>query len=107
VHLFAAFSLRNRALIALVTIVAAFFGAIAAGALKQELIPPVQLPQLAVVSTYAGASPAVVSDRVSRPIEQAVRGIQGLDSTSSTSTTGSSTVTADFTYGTNLDAAEQ
>ncbi|MGN6743863.1 MAG: efflux RND transporter permease subunit, partial [Amnibacterium sp.] len=106
-HLFAAFSLRNRALIALVTIVAAFFGAIAAGALKQELVPSVQLPQLAIVSTYTGASPAVVSERVSRPIEQAVRGIEGLDSTSSTSTTGSSTVTADFTYGTNLDQAEQ
>ncbi|HEY8318179.1 MAG TPA: efflux RND transporter permease subunit [Amnibacterium sp.] len=106
-HLFAAFSLRNRALIALVTIVAAFFGAIAATALKQELIPSVQLPQLAVVSTYTGASPAVVSERVSRPIEQTIRGIEGLDSTSSTSTTGSSTVTADFAYGTNLDQAEQ
>ena len=106
-HLFAAFSLRNRALIALVTIVAAFFGALAAGALKQELIPSVQLPQLAIVSTYTGASPAVVSERVSRPIEQAVRGIEGLDTTSSTSSTGSSTVTASFVYGTNLDDAQQ
>jgi hydrophobic/amphiphilic exporter-1 (mainly G- bacteria), HAE1 family len=107
VHLFAAFSLRNRALIALVTIVAAVFGVLATQSLKEELIPSVQFPQLAVVSTYTGASPQVVSDRVSRPIEQALRGINGLESTSSTSTTGSSTVNASFTYGTNLDAAEQ
>ncbi|MDQ1512188.1 MAG: hypothetical protein QOC59_30 [Microbacteriaceae bacterium] len=106
-HLLAAFSLRNRALIALVTIVAAFFGVIAASSLKEELIPSVQFPQLAVVSRYPGATPAVVSKRVSAPIEQAIRGISGLETTSSTSTTGSSTVSASFTYGTDLGAAEQ
>lgn len=106
-HLLAAFSLRNRALIALVVVVAAFFGVVAAGSLKEELIPDIQLPQLAIVSTYQGAAPAVVSDRVSAPIEQAVRGIQGLNDTSSTSTTGSSTVSASFQYGTDLDGAEQ
>lgn len=106
-HLLAAFSLRNRALVALVTVVAAFFGLLATQSLKEELIPSVQFPQLAVVSTYTGASPQVVSDRVSRPIEQAVRGISGLESTTSTSTTGSSTVSASFTYGTDLGAAEQ
>ena len=106
-HLLAAFSLRNRALIALVTLVAAFFGAIAAGSLKEELIPSVQFPQLAVVSTFTGATPAVVSKRVSVPIEQAIRGISGLESTSSTSTTGASTVNASFTYGTDLGSAEQ
>ena len=107
VQLFAAFSLRNRALIALVTVVAAFFGVVATGSLKQELIPSVQFPQLAVVSTYRGASPPVVQERVSRPLEQAIRGIQGVEDTSSTSSTGSSTVSASFRYGTDLDAAEQ
>ncbi len=106
-HLLAAFSLRNRALIALITIVAAFFGLLATGNLKEELIPSVQFPQLAVVSTYTGATPTVVSDQVTQPIEQAIRGISGLETTSSTSSTGSSTINASFTYGTDLDAAEQ
>jgi HAE1 family hydrophobic/amphiphilic exporter-1 len=107
VQLFAAFSLRNRALIALVTIVAAFFGVLATTGLRQELIPSITLPQLAVVSTYRGASPEIVSERVSRPIEQAVRGIRGVEDTSSQSSTGSSTVSIGFTYGTDLDNAEQ
>jgi HAE1 family hydrophobic/amphiphilic exporter-1 len=107
VQLFAAFSLRNRALIALVTIVAAFFGVLATTGLRQELIPSITLPQLAVVSTYRGASPEIVSERVSRPIEQAVRGIRGVEDTSSQSSTGSSTVSIDFSYGTDLDSAEQ
>ncbi|MFD1720642.1 efflux RND transporter permease subunit [Amnibacterium endophyticum] len=105
-HLLAAFSLRNRSLIALVTIVAAVFGVLATGSLRQELIPSVQFPQLAIVSSYTGASPAVVAERVSRPLEQAVRGIRGVESTSSQSSTGASTVSVSFTYGTDLDAAE-
>ena len=107
VQLFAAFSLRNRALIALITVVAAFFGVLATTGLRQELIPSITLPQLAVVSTYRGASPEIVSERVSRPIEQAVRGIRGVEDTSSTSSTGSSTVSIGFAYGTDLDNAEQ
>lgn len=106
-HLFAAFSLRNRALIALVTVVAAFFGVLATTGLKQELIPSIQLPQLAVISTYRGASPTIVSERVSKPIEQAVRGIQDVDTTSARSSTGTSTVSISFAYGTDLNSAEQ
>ncbi|WP_162850681.1 efflux RND transporter permease subunit [Amnibacterium kyonggiense] len=106
-QILAAFSLRNRALIALVTVVAAFFGVLATTGLRQELIPSIQFPQLAVVSTYRGASPEIVSERVSKPIEQAVRGIRGVDTTSSTSATGSSTVSISFAFGTDLDNAEQ
>ncbi|MFT4230953.1 MAG: efflux RND transporter permease subunit [Microbacterium sp.] len=100
-------SLRNRALIALVTIVAAIFGALALVNLKQELIPSIEFPQLSIVSTYAGASPEVVDNDVSTPIETAVQGIPGLESTSATSTTNASVVQTSFTYGTDLVTAEQ
>ncbi|MBW4041320.1 MAG: efflux RND transporter permease subunit [Acidobacteria bacterium] len=106
-QIFAAFSLRNRALIALITVVAAFFGVLATTGLRQELIPSIQFPQLAVVSAYRGASPQIVNERVSKPIEQAVRGIRGVDTTSSQSSTGSSTVSISFTFGTDLNTAEQ
>ena len=67
-HLFSVFSLRNRALIALVTIVVGLFGGIALTSLKQELIPSLSLPQLFIVTSYPGASPEVVNDDVSTPI---------------------------------------
>nr|WP_199861884.1 efflux RND transporter permease subunit [Frigoribacterium sp. CFBP 8766] len=101
------FSLRNRALIALVTIVVAVFGGIALTSLKQELAPNVQFPQIAIVSSYPGATPEVVNDDVSTPIEQAVQIIPGLEGTTATSSTSQSTVSAEFTYGTDLGAAEQ
>ncbi|WP_285063740.1 efflux RND transporter permease subunit [Frigoribacterium sp. ME-P-080] len=106
-HLLSVFSLRNRALIALVTIVVAVFGGIALTSLKQELAPNVQFPQIAIVSSYPGATPEVVNEDVSTPIEQAVQIIPGLEGTSATSSTSQSTVSAEFTYGTDLDSAEQ
>lgn len=104
--LLAAFSMRNRALIALVTIVAAIFGGLAITSLKQELIPSVEIPQISIVTVYQGASPDVVNTDVSTPVETAIQGITGLDSTSSTSSTGLSVVTASFVYGTDLTFAQ-
>lgn len=103
----AVLSLKNRALIALVTIVAALFGGLALTSLKQELIPSIEFPQLAVVTTYPGASPEVVEADVSTPIENAIQGVEGLESTTATSTTNASIVSASFTYGTDLATAEQ
>ena len=106
-HKLANFSLANRALIALVTIVAAIFGGLALTNLKQELIPSIQIPQFVIVTNYPGASPEVVSNSVSNPIEKAIQTVPGLESTTSTSSTGVSMVVAAFDYGTNLQTAEQ
>ncbi len=103
----AVLSLKNRALIALITIVAAIFGGLALTSLKQELIPSIEFPQLSIVTTYPGASPEVVSNDVSTPIETAIQGVPGLESTTATSTTNASIVQASFTYGTDLATAEQ
>ena len=106
-HLLSVFSLRNRALIALLTIVIGVFGAIALTSLKQELIPSIQLPSVYIVTSYPGASPAVVNNDVSTPIETAIQGVENLDSTTATSNTNSSTVTASFDYGTDIATSEQ
>lgn len=103
----AVLSLRNRALIALITIVAAVFGGLALTNLKQELIPSLELPSLVVMTTYPGASPEVVENDVSTPIETAIQGVPGLEGTSATSTTNASIIQATFTYGENLATAEQ
>jgi len=107
VHLFSVFSLRNRALIALVTIVIGVFGGVALTSLKQELFPTLALPQIFVITSYPGASPAVVDKDVSTPIEAAIQRVAGLDSTTATSTANVSSVTAAFDYGTNIATAEQ
>ena len=106
-HLLSVFSLRNRALIALITVVVAVFGGISLTLFKQELIPSLSLPSVYIVTSYPGASPDVVSKDVSTPIESAIQGIENLDSTTATSNTASSIVTASFTYGTSIATSEQ
>ncbi|WP_440311921.1 efflux RND transporter permease subunit [Leucobacter chromiireducens] len=106
-HQLTALSLKNRALIALVTIVAAVFGLIGMGSLKQELMPSVQFPAIAVVTSYPGASPEVVNADVSEHIETALRGVPNLESSTATSSTGASMVLAQFTYGVDIAATEQ
>jgi hydrophobic/amphiphilic exporter-1 (mainly G- bacteria), HAE1 family len=107
VHLLSVFSLRNRALIALVTIVVGLFGGVALTSLKQELIPSLEFPQIFVISSYPGASPDVVNNDVSTPIESAIQIVPGLESTTSTSNSNFSSITAAFTYGTDITTAEQ
>lgn len=98
-------SLANRALIALITVFASVFGVITMSSLKQELIPSIEFPQITVISSMPGASPEVVDKQISAPLETALNGVEGLESTSSTSRNGVSQITLAFTYGTNLDRA--
>jgi len=107
VHFLSVFSLRNRALIALVTIVIGIFGGISLTSLKQELIPSLSLPQVFITTSYPGASPEVVNQDVSTPIETAIQSVDGLDGTTATSTANSSVISASFVYGTNIATAEQ
>ncbi|MBA4102101.1 MAG: hydrogenase expression protein, partial [Arthrobacter sp.] len=98
-------SLANRALIALITVFASVFGVITMSSLKQELIPSIEFPQITVLTAMPGASPEVVDKQVSAPLETALNGVEGLESTSSTSRNGVSQITMVFTYGSNLDRA--
>jgi len=89
-------SLANRALIALITVFASVFGVITMSSLKQELIPSIEFPQITVLSAMPGASPEVVDKQVSAPLETALNGVEGLESTSSTSRNGVSQISLVF-----------
>nr|WP_232483584.1 efflux RND transporter permease subunit [Brevibacterium yomogidense] len=95
--------MRNRALIALVTICAAVFGVIGTSALKQELFPPLELPQAFVTAQYEGASPEAVEREVTTPLEEALTGVEAVESLQSTSSSGSSQVIVETDYGTDSD----
>jgi HAE1 family hydrophobic/amphiphilic exporter-1 len=93
-------SLANRSVVALLTAIIAVFGFISLGSLRQELFPSIEVPQAAIVTVYAGASPSVVDTQVSQPVEGAVRGLDGVTSTSTTSQSNMSIVRVGFDYGT-------
>ncbi|NNU27478.1 efflux RND transporter permease subunit [Isoptericola sediminis] len=100
-------SLANRAVVALVTVAIFVFGTLSLTSLKQELIPSLQFPAGVVLATYPGASPQVVEENVTEQIEAGVQSVDGIESISSTASTGTSTTTVEFAYGTDMDAATQ
>jgi HAE1 family hydrophobic/amphiphilic exporter-1 len=58
--------------------------------------PNVDVPIVVVMTTYPGATPETVETEVTRPVEDALNAISGLDEITSTSYEGRSVVTAKF-----------
>lgn len=100
-------SLANRALVALATIAVFLVGIYSMGQLRQELIPSMNVPMVAVTAADPGTSPEIVTDRVTDPIETAVQSIDGVTGVTSTVSTGVSMTTVELEYGTDVDAIEQ
>ncbi|MGW7439794.1 efflux RND transporter permease subunit [Streptomyces sp. NPDC054849] len=93
------FSLAQRALVGLVSIVALLFGAIAIPQLKQQLLPSIELPMVSVLAPYQGASPDVVEKQVVEPIEAMLKGVDGITGITSTASEGNALIMATFDYG--------
>ncbi|WP_030434824.1 efflux RND transporter permease subunit [Actinoplanes subtropicus] len=98
-------SLANRKLVALVAVIVVAFGVYATSSLKQQLLPDLSFPAVTVVAAYPGAAPEVVEEQVTVPIENAVKDLDGVESTTSTSKQGSVTVLLSFNFDTDIDTA--
>ncbi|MFB7956595.1 efflux RND transporter permease subunit [Streptomyces sp. NPDC056045] len=93
------FSLAQRALIGLISIVALVFGAIAIPQLKQQLLPTIELPVVSVLAPYQGASPDVVEKQVVEPLENSLKTVDGVTGITSTASEGSAVIMASFDFG--------
>ncbi|MDK1343483.1 efflux RND transporter permease subunit [Streptomyces sp. 378] len=93
------FSLAQRALIGLMSIIALVFGAIAIPQLKQQLLPTIELPVVSVLAPYQGASPDVVEKQVVEPLEDTLEAVDGISGVTSTASEGNAVIMASFDYG--------
>ncbi|HUP10256.1 MAG TPA: efflux RND transporter permease subunit [Caldimonas sp.] len=75
--------------------------------LPLSALPQVDYPTIQVQTLYPGASPEVMSNTVTAPLERQFGQMAGLERMSSTSAAGVSIVTLQFTLGLTLDVAEQ
>ncbi|MBO3171606.1 efflux RND transporter permease subunit, partial [Dermatophilus congolensis] len=96
------FSLKNRALIALITLFVFLGGIFTSGALRRELIPSLELPVVAVLTPVPGSSSNVIEEQVSRPLEAAILAVPNIKKVQSTSGDSTSSILVTFEYGTNL-----
>lgn len=89
-------------------IVAVVLAVVAAGvasffALPINLFPKFDVPVVVVTTAWLGASPNEVELQITRPIEDAVSGLQNIDNVTSTSGQGVSSVVITFTDKANSD----
>jgi HAE1 family hydrophobic/amphiphilic exporter-1 len=106
-HLLTRLSLINRWITVLLAIALIGVSLWATLRMKQEMIPDIEFPMTTVMTVYPGASPQTVLDEATVPVEQALKGMDGLKQTSSTSVQSMSVVMAEFEYGTNMDKVNE
>ena len=80
-------------------------GSISLIRLPIDLMPDITYPTLTIRTLYENASPEEIEELVTRPIEEAMSAVPGVENVYSTSSEGSSNVRVTFSWGTDLDTA--
>ena len=80
-------------------------GGVSLARLPVDLMPDVSYPSLTVRVQYNGVGPLEMEELVTRPIEQAMAAVAGLERLESTSSEGNSRVTLNLAWGTDLNEA--
>ena len=82
-------------------------GVIAFRDLGVDQFPNVDLPTVTVTAQLPGTSPEEMETTVTKPLEEVLNTIEGVDELSSTTSEGSCRITANFLYSRTKDAAAQ
>ena len=98
--------LRNKSVVILATILLIGSGVYATTRLNQELLPDISFPIITISTPVAGAGPDLVDEQVTQPVEDAINGVQGIESVRSTSSEGFSVVVVEFDLDADTEEAE-
>jgi len=79
------------------------FGILSLLNLPLELQPGGDRPEITITTTYPGAAPTEVEDLVTRPIEERMEEVLGVQEMTSSSRPGISTITLEFTWNSDLN----
>ncbi len=91
----------------MVFIAAVVFGFFSFKRLPVTLMPELNYPTLTVRTEFPGAAPEEVENEVSRPVEESLGVVNGLNRISSVSRAGVSDVSLEFVWGTDMSQAAQ
>ncbi len=98
-------SIRRPVLATVMNLVIVLVGLICYDRLAVRLIPNVDVPVVTVATGYPGANAQVIESQITKPIEDALSGIEGIDFIQSVSRAESSQVTVRFRLDRDADAA--
>ena len=96
-------SLKNRLIVGLATIAVAIFGVVATSMLNQEMMPSMTTPSSMVQATVPGASPEVVEETVTDPLESALGSVADVESVTTETTSGAAMATVTWPFEADSD----
>jgi len=102
---FARGPIQRPILTTIIYLIVITLGAVSFSRLSIDLMPEVTFPTISVITTYENVGPQEIEESISRPIEEALAAIQGVEEITSTSSEGRSMVRVLFNWGTDLDVA--
>ncbi len=98
-------SIKKPLAVTMIFLAVIIFGYIGVANLPVDLFPNVTFPVMLVLTTYPGAGPEEIETMITNPLEKSLGTLNNLDKITSSTSENVSTITLQFTWGTNLDAA--
>src|SRR5829696_1537871 len=98
--------LGNKSVVILATLLLIGSGGYATAQLNQELLPDISFPIITISTPVAGAGPDLVDEQVTQPVEDAINGVQEIQSVRSTSSQGFSVAVVEFDLDADTEEAE-
>jgi HAE1 family hydrophobic/amphiphilic exporter-1 len=80
-------------------------GIVSFSRLSIDLMPEITFPTISVVTSYGDVGPQEMEELVTRPLEESLAAVQGVEEITSESSEGQSQVRVSFAWGTDLDVA--
>src|SRR5688572_17745757 len=96
-------AVRRRVTVVMTALAVAAFGMVGYSRLSLELFPDIAYPSITVQTDLPDAAPQEVENLVTRPVEEAVGVLRGLQTIHSVSRQGTSEVTLEFDWGSDMD----
>jgi HAE1 family hydrophobic/amphiphilic exporter-1 len=102
----ARFAVTRRVTVTMIALAIVVLGIFALPRLPVALLPLFQPPVVSVTVNYGNVAPEVMESTITRPIENAVSRVSGIDYLQSDSYQGQTVVRAQFKYGTDINVAQ-
>ncbi len=99
------FAIQRPVMMTMISSIIILLGTISLSRLPVDLLPDISQPTINVRVNYTGVGPLEMEELITRPLEQQLSAVAGLDQINSTSSEGNSNIQLNFTWGHDLNEA--
>jgi HAE1 family hydrophobic/amphiphilic exporter-1 len=99
------FAIQRPVMMTMISCVVILLGLISLTRLPVDLLPDIAQPTISVRVNYTGVGPLEIEELITRPLEQQLSAVSGLEQMNSNSNEGSSNIRMNFTWGHDLNEA--